>query len=61
MKKADLEKLESLFLELYELGLQDYLLKEKERFPQKSHKEIIIGMYRFHDRIRRGKNNGKHL
>jgi len=38
MKKADLEKLESLFLELYELGLQDYLLKEKERFPQKSHK-----------------------
>lgn len=52
MKKSDLKKIESIFLELYELGLQDYLQKEKERYPDKTHKEIIINMYQLHDRIR---------
>ena len=52
MKKTDLKKIESLFLELYELGLRDYLQKEKEKYPDKTHKEIIINMYQFHDRIR---------
>jgi hypothetical protein len=52
MKSTTLEKLESLFLELFELGLKDYLQKEKEKFPEKTHKEIIIDMYKFHDRLR---------
>jgi len=52
MKKTDLKKIESIFLELYELGLRDYLQKEKERYPDKTHKEIIINMYQYHDRIR---------
>ncbi len=52
MKKTDLKKIESIFLEIYELGLQDYIQKEKERYPGKTHKEIIINMYQFHDRLR---------
>ena len=56
MNKTDLKKVESLFLELYELGLQDYLRIEKEKYPEKSHKEIIIQMYQFHDKLRGKKN-----
>jgi len=52
MKKTDLKQIESIFLEIYELGLQDYLQKEKERNPDKTHKEIIINMNQFHDRLR---------
>ena len=52
MKKTELKKIESIFLEIYELGLQDYIQKEKKRYPNKSHKEIIIDMYQFHDRLR---------
>jgi hypothetical protein len=52
MNKTALKKVESLFLELYELGLQEYLRREKEKYPNKSHKEIIIQMYQFHDKIR---------
>ncbi len=52
MKKTELQKIESIFLEIYELGLQDYIQKEKKRYPKKSHKEIIIDMYQFHDRLR---------
>jgi len=52
MKKTELKKIESIFLEIYELGLQDYIQKEKERNPDKTHKEIIINMYQFHDRLR---------
>ena len=52
MKKTDLKQIESIFLEIYELGLQDYIQKEKERYPNKTHKEIIINMYQFHDKLR---------
>ena len=52
MKKTDLNKIESIFLEIYELGLQDYIQKEREKFPERTHKEIIINMYNFHDRLR---------
>jgi hypothetical protein len=52
MKTTTIEKLESLFLELYELGLKDFVKREKEKFPEKTHKEIIIDMYKFHDRVR---------
>jgi len=52
MKTTTLEKLESLFLELFELGLKDFIQREKERFPDKTHKDIIINMYQFHDRLR---------
>ena len=52
MKKTELKKIESIFLEIYELELQDYIQKEKERYPDKTHKEIIINMYQFHDKLR---------
>jgi len=52
MRKTELKKIESIFLEIYELGLQDYIQKEKERYPNKTHKEIIINMYQFHDKLR---------
>ena len=52
MKRTSLEKVESLFLELFDLGLNDFIQKEKERYPNKTHKEIIIKMYQFHDRLR---------
>ena len=52
MKTTTLEKLESLFLELFELGLKHFIQREKERFPDKTHKDIIINMYHFHDRLR---------
>ena len=56
MNKTDLKKVESLFLELYELGLQDYIRIEREKYPENSHKEIIIQMYQFHDNLRGKKN-----
>jgi hypothetical protein len=56
MNKTDLQRVESLFLELYELGLQEYLQIEKEKYPDKTHKDIIISMYQFHDRLRGRKN-----
>ena len=52
MKKTELKKIESIFLEIFELGLQDYIQKEKKRYPDKSHKEIIIDMYQLHDKLR---------
>ena len=52
MKKTPLESLESIFLELYELGLQDYLKIEMARFPNKSRKDIIKDMYRFHEKLK---------
>ena len=61
MKKTDLKILESLFLEIYELGLQDYIQKEKQKYPNKTHKEIINGMYQFHERLRGKKINGKYI
>ncbi|MFX1500080.1 MAG: hypothetical protein ACFFDH_03850, partial [Promethearchaeota archaeon] len=38
MNKTDLKKIESMFLEIYELGLEDYIQKEKERYPNKTYK-----------------------
>lgn len=62
MKKTPLKDLESMFLELYELGLKEYIRVEKERFPGKSRKEIIIEMYKLHDKLRgRKKSDEKYI
>ena len=55
MKETPLESIESLFLEVYELGLQDYIRNEKKRFPNKTRKEIILDMYKLHDKLRKRK------
>jgi len=53
MKETPLDNIESLFLEVYELGLQDYIRNEKKRFPNKTRKEIILDMYKLHDKLRK--------
>lgn len=52
MNRRPLEISESIFLELYEYGLQEYLKAEKEKHPDKTHKEIILDMYEFHDKLK---------
>ncbi len=52
MKKTPIKKIEAIFLELYELGLQDYIQREKTRFPNITYKEIIINMYDLHDKLK---------
>ncbi len=52
MKNTPLEKLENLFLELYEINLQDYLRMEKIRNLNLSRKQLIVNMYEFHDKLR---------
>ncbi len=61
MKKTPLKRLESIFLELYELGLQDYLKTEMVRFPDKSRKDIIRDMYKFHEKLKGRKKQWKVL
>lgn len=58
MKKTPLEDLEEMFLELYEYNLQNYIKKEKEENPKKTRKEIIVQMYKLHDRL---KNSGREV
>ncbi|MGQ4874156.1 MAG: hypothetical protein ACP6IY_08805 [Promethearchaeia archaeon] len=55
MKKIPLYKIEAIFLELYEKGLQEYIEAEMKRFPNKTRKEIIIERYRFHEKLRKRK------
>ena len=52
MKNTKLEKLENLFLELYEINLNDYIEMEKKRNPNLTRKQLIVNMYKFHDKIR---------
>lgn len=62
MKTTNLEEIESLFLEIYDLGLKDFLQKEKYRHPNKTQKQIIIDMYKLHDKLRgKGKTNAKYV
>ena len=51
MNKTPLKDLESMFLELYEFGVNEYIRTEKEQNPNKSRKEIIINMYKFHEKM----------
>ncbi|MBY9007384.1 MAG: hypothetical protein KGD63_11570 [Candidatus Lokiarchaeota archaeon] len=52
MKNTKLENLENLFLELYEINLNDYIEMEENRNPSITRKQIIVNMYKFHDKIR---------
>ncbi len=55
MRKTPLEKLESMFLEIYDLGMKDYIRIESERYPHKTRKEIILDMYEFHEKMKKRK------
>ncbi|MBD3339627.1 MAG: hypothetical protein GF353_10990 [Candidatus Lokiarchaeota archaeon] len=52
MKHTSIEILESMFLELYNYGLEEFIKKEMERYPNKSRKEIILDMYKIHDKLK---------
>jgi len=58
MKKTPIEELEEMFLELYEYNLQEYIKQESKKNPGKKRKDIIIDMYKLHDRL---KNLGRNL
>ena len=61
MNRRSLEISESIFLELHEFGLQEYLKVEKEKHPDKTRKEIILGMYKLHDRLKGKRRHRKHI
>ena len=62
MKKTSLKEIESLFLEIYDLGLKDFLQKEKNKHPNKTQKQIILDMYKLHDKLRRKRKiDAKHI
>jgi len=52
MKKTPLKKLEKMFIEMYDYGVQDYIRTEKLIHPNKSDKEIIIEMYKLREKLK---------
>ena len=55
MKKIPAEASISLFFELCNFNLNNYIKIEKERYPNKSIKDIIINMYKVNNKIKRRK------
>jgi len=53
MKKIPVDTSISLFFELCNFNLNNYIKTERERFPSKSIKEIIMSMYKFNKKIKR--------
>ncbi len=60
MKNIPLEHLEKIFIELYDVGLKEYIDNEKKRFPNKSTKDIIIDMHMFHEKMKGRRNKWKY-
>jgi len=52
MKKIPVETSISLFFELCNLNLNNYIKIEKERYPNKSIKDIIINMHKVNKKIK---------
>jgi len=58
MKHTPIQVLETMFLELYNFGLGEFIKVERERHPEKTRREIILDMYNLHDRL---KNLGRKI
>ncbi|TKJ27973.1 MAG: hypothetical protein CEE42_00390 [Promethearchaeota archaeon Loki_b31] len=41
-----------IFFEICDLGISSYIKTEKKRFPDKSIKEIILEMHKFHEKMK---------
>jgi hypothetical protein len=41
-----------MFIEIYEYGINDYIRKEREQYPERSTKEIILKMYELRDKLK---------
>ncbi|MBY8986158.1 MAG: hypothetical protein KGD65_13865 [Candidatus Lokiarchaeota archaeon] len=57
MKKIPVETSISLFFELCNFNLNNYIRIEKERFPNNSIKEIIIKMYKINEKNKKKLTN----
>ncbi|TKJ21806.1 MAG: hypothetical protein CEE43_08945 [Promethearchaeota archaeon Loki_b32] len=55
MKKIPTEASISLFFELCNFNLNNYINIEKERYPNKSIKDIIIKMFKINEKMKRRK------
>jgi len=51
MKRIPIETSISLFFELCNFNLNNYIKTEKERYPNKSIKDIVIKMYKINKKI----------
>jgi len=52
MNKTPTRDRVNIFFELCDFGINNYIKTEKERYPDKSIKEIILEMHKFHDKMR---------
>jgi len=55
MNKTPTEDAVKIFFEICDLGINNYIRIEKERFPNKSIKEIVLEMHQYHEKKK--KNN----
>ena len=56
-KKTPLSDLEEMFSEYYDECIEFYLRIEKEKHPNISEKEILIGMHKLSDKLKGKKHN----
>lgn len=52
MKKTPTEDAVKIFFEICDLGINNYIRIEKERFPNKSIKEIVLEMHNIHEKTK---------
>ncbi len=57
MKRNPPEVSVKIFFNLSNFGINNYIKTERERFPNKKIKEIIIDMYEFHEKLKSGRKN----
>jgi len=58
MNKTPTEDAVKIFFEICDLGINNYIRIEKERFPNKSTKEIVLEMHNIHEKKKtRGRKN----
>jgi len=58
MNKTPTEDAVKIFFEICDLGINNYIRVEKERFPNKSIKEIVLEMHKSREKIKeRGRKN----
>jgi hemerythrin-like domain-containing protein len=56
-KKTPQKVLEQIFMEIYEEGIKRYIKRERERFPNKPRKQILIEMYELKEKLKGRKQN----
>jgi len=50
MNKTPTEDAVKIFFEICDLGINNYIRIEKERFPNKSIKEIVLEMHQYYEK-----------